>query len=108
MKRKRHGLMTIDALAGLMLLGALASALAVGTNVSRRAARQFASQREALLVAQQTVDALRVGSTIPTSDDVVIARTGPRVGDREWIEITVTKNSRRATLAALVPATQPT
>jgi Tfp pilus assembly protein PilX len=99
---RERGFMMMDVMAGIILLTALAGALAVATNLRQRNAQHLIDQRTAMRIAQ---DALAAGQAPQNSPaKVSIARTGTRVGSREWIEVSVVYNGRHAALAGLAPA----
>jgi hypothetical protein len=101
-----RGYMLIDALAGLVLLVALATvfarahALQAGTNV------RVHDQRRALQDAQTVLMKLQSspGADAPKIDGAKISVThlGKRSGSGEWIEVTVVREGRSASLVGLV------
>jgi hypothetical protein len=107
--KRRKAFMTFDALAGLFLLVALATALAVAATLRQKSAVHLADQRAANALAEQVL--LHLQATGQTMDDssssISIARSGQHVGKLEWVEVTVRRNGRRASMTGLAPATQP-
>jgi hypothetical protein len=106
-RARSQGYLLMDALAGLLLLLALTTLLATAVNLRQRNARHLAEQRKALLAAQEVlVNARTTGQ--PTCTDtfaqVSIARTGQQVGELEWVEVSVEREGRHASLVGLAPA----
>jgi hypothetical protein len=99
---RRRGFMMMDVMAGIFLLTALAGALAVATNLRQRNAQHLADQRAAMRIAQDALATGQAPGNPPAK--ISIARTGKRVGQREWIEVTVVFNGRHSAIAGLSPA----
>jgi hypothetical protein len=109
---RTSGFLTLDVLAGIFLLMALAITLAVSANLRQRSAQRLAEQRQALAVAQEVLVNLRSSGQSSTSDtaaQVSVERTGRRLADLEWVQVTVIREGRRASLLGLAraPATRP-
>lgn len=104
---RRRAFMTADALAGVFLLAALTTLLATCVNARQQKSRQFAEQRRALSAAQEVLVNLQTRGQPTCSDPaakIEIVRSGTRLADCEWVEVSVTRESRRATLSGLAPA----
>ena len=102
--------MMTDAIAGLFLLGTLATLLAVSAGMRHRTAQSFSDQRRAEAIAQEALASLSVNGEAKVGDEmahVSVARTGKFIGGREWVDVKVAVNGRRAAIVGLAPATQP-
>src|SRR5262245_44727153 len=107
---RHRAFMTFDALAGIFLLAALATALAVAGNMRAKTAMQLANQRKANAAAQEALSNLQAGSEAKLSDvtaKVTLRYSGKRVGNLEWVEVTVVREGRYASIMGLAPTTQP-
>ena len=99
---RRRGFMMIDMLAGIILLTAMATMLAASAGLRERNAQHLSDQRAALQIAEQTLFSGKAPEKTPAQ--ITIRRSTTRIGQREWIEVSVLLNGRHATLAGLVPA----
>jgi type II secretory pathway pseudopilin PulG len=109
-QHRRSGFLAMEVLVALLLLLALAIVLAVSAGMRLRTAQRLADQRLALAAAEEVLSNLRSGGS-PTSADasarVSISRSGKPLASMEWIQVTVLREGRRATLVGLAPTTQP-
>jgi Tfp pilus assembly protein PilX len=103
--QRKRAFMTMDALAGLFLLAALATALVVAAHAQQRAAHNLADQRRALAAAQSAIQNLSVNAPIDDKQ-ASVSRTGLRVGEKEWVEVTGICNGRRVSLTFLASTVQ--
>jgi hypothetical protein len=109
---RTSGFFALDALAGIFLLLALTMVLAVSASLRQRNTQRFAEQRQALAMAQEVLANLRSGGQpVPTDATarVSVERSGRRLADLEWVQVTVVRAGRRASLVGLArgPATRP-
>jgi hypothetical protein len=110
MNMRHRAFMTLDAMAGLFLLASLATALAVAGNMRAKTALRLSDQRKANAAAQEALANLQSGGAAKVADESAKASvryTGPRLGKSEWVEVTVEREGRHASLTGLAPATQP-
>jgi hypothetical protein len=99
-------MMMMDALAGLMLLIALATALGVAASMRAKNAQLLVEQRAANNAAQEAMANLQSGGeakVVDESTEVSVQHTGKLVGDKEWIEISVVRAGRHASIVGLAP-----
>ena len=101
--KPRRAFMTLDVLAGIFLLAALITLLAGAAKMRHSSARQFAAQRDALNVAQATLERLQTREPIVADGNTSIVATKQYVAGREWVEVTVIRDGRRASIIGLVP-----
>jgi type II secretory pathway pseudopilin PulG len=108
---RRNGFLAADVLLGLMLLGVLATVLAMALNMRSQAALRLAEQRTALQTAEHVLMGLATDGRTPATDPemtVQVTRRGERLGEYEWVDVTVIHGRHRASLVGLArPTTQP-
>jgi len=93
--------MLIEVLAGIFLLLALAMALGASVALRARNAQHLSDQRAALAIAQQV---LTEGvAPVESPAQISIHRGDKRIGNRQWVDVSVTLNGRHASLSGLAP-----
>jgi Tfp pilus assembly protein PilV len=102
MRLQRRGFMMMEVLAGLFLLIALSMALAASVGLRAKNAQKLSDQRAALAIAQQTLASGAAPADSPAR--VSIKQSDKRIGNRQWIEVSVALNGRHITLCGLAPA----
>jgi hypothetical protein len=99
----------LDTLAGLVLLGALFGAMLYTGALRQRSAMRLSQQRRATEAARAVLTALQMNqpAAVDASVAVKVVRSGVRVGEMEWADVTAADGRGRAALSGLVPTTAP-
>jgi hypothetical protein len=110
-RKVRHprAFLMLDTLAGLVLLGALFGAMLYTTTLRQRSAMRLQQQRRATEAARAVLTGLQMNQSAAVDANIVVsvARTGVRVGDMEWADVTAADGRGHAVLSGLVPTTAP-
>jgi hypothetical protein len=102
---------TIDALVGLFIIAGLISLFGFAMNLRQRNADRLADQRRAFNTASLVLAGLQASpqTQIPSEPDsrVSIQRSGKRVGDLEWVEVTAIYAGRHVSIVGLAKTVVP-
>jgi hypothetical protein len=105
--KNRTAFVLLDVIAGIALLAALSTVLVVAANSVTLNAGHLAEQRAASNEVQSAMAKLQSGEKLD-DPNITIRHIGPRVGNREWIEVNATRDGHHASLIGLAPpTTQP-
>ena len=104
----RRAFFLADAVVGFLLIGAIGLMLVMSVTTASKAHRRLDDSAAAATTAEQVLASLREGRPAPqrigeANVEVRPAEGGVAVEGHRWVEVTIERNGRTATLIALVP-----
>ena len=105
---RRRGFFLLDAITGFLVIGVLGLVLVSAITMNTRAHRRLRDAAAATAAAEQVLALLRDGQPAPQSLGGAAVRVRPmEAGEAprkyRWVEVTVTREGRAATLVGLAP-----